>query len=285
MRHVNWMLALAAAAALVAPASGAAQARQRSIDEFVNAQGRVPIPGPPGGLTEPPIGNILAWMKWIRSEDCATTPGLRRAAKVDFAGLADRYLASKGLPTLGTTYDGSITERPVDGGAIVSVRLHTRNAPAWVRDNPWLDANCDGYNSAGDKIGATSWLFGSNAAQLAAGGTPALVDVEFHLVFLSPAMGAPMPDLVQFSIDPVYLNKRIYVSIAAHGVGELAAGAALAGLGEPGDPAELVLKQVGLLETYADLPDAAEQPQGHPGIWSNGGWPAEVLNVRPIGAP
>lgn len=262
-----------------------AEARQRPIEEFVDAQGRVAIPGPPGGLTEPPIGNILAWMKWLPSDDCATTPGLRRAAKVDFAALADRYLASKGLPTFGTSYDGSITERPVEGGAIVSVRLHTRNAPAWVRENPWMDANCDGFYSTGDSIGATAWVFGSNAAQLAAGASPSLVDAEFHLVFFSPAMGAPMPDLVQFSIDPVYLNKRIYISIAAHGDGLLAAGAPLAGLGEPGDPAALVIRQVGLLETYANLPDAADQPQGHEGIWSNAGYPAEVVEIKPIGGP
>lgn len=271
-------LVLAAAAPDVRSDDGAAAARQRPIEEFVDAQGTYcggPLVGFPDCKAEGPIGNLVAWQKYV--------DGYRRFVRVDFPALTDRYLVSQGMPALGTTYYGNITERPLpDGTAQVSVRLHTRNAPAWLRYNVWNDNDQNGAWSSGDTLGATFWAWGANAAQLAAGAAPALVDVEFKIVFVNPAMGAAMPDLYQFYFDPVYVGKRLYLSITARGAGELAAGAAALGLGAPGDPADLLLHQVGLLEVYANLPEEAGQPGNDGGIFNNAGWPVELLEVKPL---
>jgi hypothetical protein len=270
-------LVLAAAAPAVR-ADDSAAARQRPIEEFVDAQGTYcggPLVNYPGCKAEGPIGNLIAFQKYVA--------GYRRFVRVDFPALTDRYLASEGLPTLGTTYYGSITEQPLpDGTAHVSVRLHTQNAPAWLRYNVWNDNDQNGVWSAGDTLGATFWAWGANAAQLATGSAPSLLDVEFKIVFINPAMGAPMPDLFQFYFDPVYVGKRLYLSITAKGAGELAADAAALGLGEPGDPADLRLHQVGLPEVYANLPEEAGQPGHTGGIFNNAGWPVELLEVKPL---
>ncbi len=282
MTVTSWIASSAAlvlaAAAPAALADTARAARQRPIEEFVEAQGTYcggPLINSPGCKAEGPIGNLLGWQKYV--------DGYRRFLRVDFPALTDRYLASEGMPAVGTSYDGSITERPLpDGTAQVSVRLHTRSAPAWLRYNVWNDNDQNGVWSAGDTLGATFWAWGANAAQLAAGAAPALVDVEFKIVFVNPAMGAPMPDLYRFYFDPVYVGQRLYLSITATGTGELAAGAAALGLGAPGDPADLLLHQVGLLEVYANLPDEAGQPGSSGGIFNNGGWPVELLEVKPL---
>lgn len=274
---VNCVVTLVGFACLALPSTGSAQARQRSIDEFVTAQGTYcggPLPTFRDCMVEWPVGNLIAFQKYV--------DGYRRFVRVDFPGLVDRYLASAGRTPFGTTWSGSITERPLqDGTAIVSVRLLTQNAPAWVRYNAWID-NGDGRWGPGDSLSASSkWAWGANAAKLAAGADPSLVDAEFKLVFVNPSMGAPMPDLYQFLFDPRYVGKRLYISITAHGAGTLAANAAELGLGAPGDPADLLLHQVGLLEVYANLPDAAD-PGNFGGIFNNGGWPAELLEIKPI---
>lgn len=271
---VRTVISCLAAASVVVPSAGSAQARQRPISDFVEAQGTYcggPLAGFPGCKVEGPVGNLIAFQKYV--------DGYRRFVRVDFPGLLDRYLASQGRPTVGTTWSGGITERPLDDGtAMVSVTLHTQNAPAWVRYNAWIDDG-DGRWGPGDSLGPSRWAWGANAAQLAAGAAPSLVDVEFKLVFISPAMGAPMPDLYRFMFDPPYVGKRLYLSITARGTGLLAADAAALGLGEPGDPADLLLHQVGLLETYANLPDAAD-PGNDSGIFNNAGWPAELLELK-----
>ncbi len=262
-----------------AAAVSANAARQRPIADFVQKQGTYCVqlsPGAPCFVADAPVGNILGWQKW--------TGGYRRFAKVDYAGLVDRYLAANELATLGTTFDGSITERPLaDGTAEVTVRLHTSLAPAWVTYRAWTDANGDGVGTSSELSGPTLKAWGKLQNELVAGAPAALVDSDFHLVFISPSMGAPMPDMTQFSIDAAYIGKRLYVAITAHGVGALAVDAAALGLGEPGDLANLVLHQVGLLDVYSDMPDAAAKPAGHPGIWNNGGWPTEVLELKPVG--
>jgi hypothetical protein len=277
---VKTCITCAALLLLAVPSSGlAAPTRQRPIEDFVAKQGTYCVqlaPGAPCFLAEGPIGNILAFMKW--------TDGYRRFARVDYAALVDRYLEAHGLPTWGTTYDGSITERPLpDGRAEVSVRLHTRNTPGWVTYRTWNDANGDGVGTGSELSGPTLKAWGHTASELASGAYPALVNVEFHLVFVNIAMGAPMPDMTQFSFDPAYIGTRLYTSITASGAGELAADAATLGLGAPGAPADLVLHQVGLFEVWGELPDAAEKPAGHEGIWNNSGWPTEVLELKPFG--
>src|SRR5262245_20863131 len=99
----------------------------RPIAELVDAQGRFCFPDGLGGclLSAPPWPNFLAF----RQED----PEL--CMMVDYAGVADRYLreVSGGAVSLGTTMDGSISERTLDDGRVLlSVRLQTERALTWV---------------------------------------------------------------------------------------------------------------------------------------------------------
>jgi len=236
---------------------------QRPIEEFVAAQGTYCVvmgTNPACVLFEPPAGNVLGW---ISIQD-----GVRYFAKVDFAGLADRYLGG----VLGTTFEGSITERRMpDGRAEVSVRLHTRDALAWV--------------SGRTQTPAGSWgpafpLFGHPAHQVEAGADAAFADCEFRFVFVNPAMGAPMPDLTQFSFDPAYIGQRLFESISARA----------RGLTPDHAPAALVLHMTGLMETYQQIVERRverygedwEAPSTH-GIWTDAGWPGGVLEIKPIG--
>lgn len=250
------------AAAAATAAASASAAVQRPIEDFVARQGTycVLMGGTECVLFEPPVANILGWIK--------IKDGVRRYARVDFAGLADRYLGG----ALGTTFAGGITERPLpDGRAEVTVRLHTRNALAWV----WGRAVLPGG------FGPNHRLWGHTATEVAAGAAPALVDSDFTVVFLSPAMGAPMPDLTQFSFDATYAGARVREAIVTHGLGELTADAEALGVG-PAGPAELVVHQLGLFEVYANVAEDRDPLPNDGGIW-NGGWPVELLNLVPVG--
>ncbi len=274
---VKWLACAALLLGALAGRALAAPTSQRPIEDFVNAQGTYCIPPQyyPTCNVEPPIGNLVAWQRWI--------DGYRRFARVDFVGLVDRYLEANGMPTFGTSIMGSITERPLpDGTAQVSVRLHATHAPAWVTYRKWIDLNGDGVGTGNELSGPTLKAWGNGAAALAAGAAPSLGDVEFKIVFINPSMGAPMPDLYRFYFDPVYAAAKLYMSIAAQGIGELGGDAATIGLGDPGAPADLLIHQVGLLEVFASLPETAGQPGMHEGIFNNGGWPVELLEIKPI---
>src|SRR5437762_111058 len=80
----------------------------RPIADFVSAQGTTAI-------NVPPSPDYFGW----------TDTAHNRAISVDYAGLANNYLAAHGAP-LGTTTDGTINERALPGGrAEVTVLLHT----------------------------------------------------------------------------------------------------------------------------------------------------------------
>lgn len=281
----RWLIAAVPLLVAVPSLSLAGQPRHRPIEEFVQAQGTFcyrPTPLASCFLAEGPVGNIVGWMTY---ED-----GFRRFARVDFAGLVDRYRLANGLPAVGTTFEGSITERPLkDGRAEVTVVLHTRNAPAWIRFNPWTDRNGDGLGTSDEVSAPSAWVWGRRAAELAAGAEPTLVEAEYTLVFVNPAMGHPMPDLLQFSFDPTYQDqpgdlKRLSTSIVAWGVGELNADAATVGLGSAGEPLALWLAQVGLFSFRERLSGLPEQvPPWLDRFLRNGGWLVEVLDLQPVG--
>ncbi|MFT3917457.1 MAG: hypothetical protein QM704_26240 [Anaeromyxobacteraceae bacterium] len=297
MRNVRqrsrWMLVLLSllavpAIAFAGPHGGrSGKVGHRPIEEFVQAQGTYCYRTAPDAacfLAEPPVGNVIGWAEF---ED-----GYRRFVRVDFAGLVDRYLAANGLPVWGTRFKGSITERPLkDGRAEVTVVLHTRNAPAWLRYNPWNDANGDGLGTSNEVTAPSAWVWGPRAADLATGAEAALVDLEYTVVFVSPRMGAPMPDLLQFSFDPVYMDapgdlKRLSTSIVAWGVGELRPDAGAVGLGTAGEPMALWVNQVGLFRLRERLAeDPAHVPPGP--MWErfmkNGGWLVEQVELEPVG--
>jgi hypothetical protein len=283
----KWMKCVALLAVTIPSLALAGRPVLRPIEDFTSAQGTYcyqPAPGAACFLAEPPTGNIIAWSTF--------QDGYRRFARVDFAGLVDRYLVANGLPAVGTRITGTIVERPLkDGRAEVTVVLHARNAPAWVRFNPWNDLNGDGLGTSNEVTAPSTWVWGARAAELAAGAVPTLVDAEYTLVFINPSMGAPMPDLLQFSFDPVYKDApgalvRLSTSIRAWGVGELRPEAASIGLGDAGEPRALEVVQVGLFELREALAANPERLPPVPGIdrfLANGGWLIEVVDLEPVG--
>jgi hypothetical protein len=108
-----WCLGLALL--LAVPSVSWAQAQQRPISEFIDAQTLVPTTYTP--WFEPASGNWLFFDAFGKYND-----------RFDLA--------------LGTTFDGRVTVRPIaGGGAHVSVVLHTKNGLCWGYKDPVSPAN------------------------------------------------------------------------------------------------------------------------------------------------
>jgi hypothetical protein len=174
---------------------------------------------------------------------------------VDYAGFATRYLEQAGGPSLGTTYDGSITERLLnDGRAEVTITLRTENALAFVQP-------CEGFP-------ASPILFGALPADILAGATPAVGSSFFSITYLAPP-GYPFPEPVQlFIAEPPYE----LVKIAFHGdaTGPFQAAS---GFGE-GTLGRLRIQQVGRV-----TPGLLNREGDYPGDF----FPVENVTLRPIG--
>src|SRR5215510_4082499 len=116
IEFTDWLRAARTFLALSLAFAGTAQPQpvtHRPITDFTNAQVLGAI-----GMTTP--------------STCIPPQCAGRLASFDYPGLADRVLSTLGRP-LGTTIDGSITERLLpDGRADVQVVLHTTNALSWV---------------------------------------------------------------------------------------------------------------------------------------------------------
>lgn len=160
---------LAGLAGMLSPTDAAAQTNERSLDEFLAAQGTYDF-GPYGVPFLPPVPNFIGW----------TDPQLGWAISVDYAGLADATCGG----IAGTTFRGEVKETPLpDGRALVSVELETANAITFVTDGsdpndpvlfgePWI-------NDGGDCLFAEP---------------PALGESELKVSFTIPYPGAPLPD-------------------------------------------------------------------------------------------
>jgi hypothetical protein len=97
----------------------------------------------------------------------------------DYAGVRARQILARGGPDLGTTFSGTVTERPLaDGTAEVHVVLHTDNAFAIGRD-----------------LITFAILFGHSVPQVVAGADVAIGSCDYDLTFVNAAPGAPLPDL------------------------------------------------------------------------------------------
>jgi hypothetical protein len=221
----------------------AAAATQRSIADFVAAQGTYCLDDGAGGcvLFVPPVANFFAW---------AAPSNL--AAAVDYAGLAD---ASLGY-VLGTTTSGTVTERPLDDGrAEVSVVLRTDSALSW--------AIAGTYPNAFDYRGAPL-LFGARVPDVLAGATPALGQSQLTVVFVNPEPGAPLPDLLDL-VGTRFADVRSIAFRAS------AAGALRAAFGVPdGAPGRLAVAQTALFAT------------GFHGAVADG-FPAERVELHAVG--
>jgi len=221
----------------------AIQAVHRPISDFVSAQGTT-------SFFVPPVPDYIGW---------STPEG--RAASVDYAGVANNWLITNGLPQgLGTTTDGTINERPLaDGRAEVSVLLHTKNALTYV-----LQCGGGGCDFANDVV-----LFGHRAQQVALGADAALGDSFLNVVFKNPAPGLPMPDVVanNFCIGANPADCEL-VSLSFHAN---ANGALRAAFGVPdGTPGKAIVAQTGIL--------FRAQFKGATGD----GFPAELVELRVV---
>jgi hypothetical protein len=225
----------------------AIQVAHRPISDFVSAQGTTSI-------FIPPVPDYIGW----------TTPE-GRAGSVDYAGVANNWLMANGLPQgLGTTTDGTITERSLaDGRAEVSVLLHTKNALTYVfQCNSVSPLSCDFAN---DVV-----LFGHRAQQVALGADAALGDSFLNVVFKNPAPGLPMPDVVanNFCIGPNSADCEL-VSLSIHAN---ANGALRAAFGVPdGTPGKAIVAQTGVLF------------RAHFKGATGDGFPAELIELRVVG--
>jgi len=155
MKHsgkIWWLVGLAALLAM--PSMAWAQAEQRPISDFIDAQ----EVGPPTTYTpwfDPKSSN------WLFFDA--------------FGTFNERF----GL-NLGTTFDGRLTVRRLpDGRAHVSVVLHTKNGVCWGYTGGTAPANL---------------VFGNRPAIVAGGATPSIGEGITRLEFEMPSVGSPLPD-------------------------------------------------------------------------------------------
>jgi len=212
----------------------------RPIQDFLDAQGTYCIDDGMGGclLFVPPVANFLGW----------SDPATGLLASVDYAGLADEYLAG----ALGTSHSGSVRERALpDGRAEVRVFLQTTNALSWA--------------TAGD-FNAPLW-FGSRVTDvLSDGALPSLGASFLWLHFINTSAGAPLPDLLQLVFAPEPGQELLRVAFQAGADGLLRSPSGF----PDGTPGRLVVVEQGLFMT------------GFHGAVGDG-FPVERIDLLPTG--
>jgi hypothetical protein len=190
MSSRKWFVAVlfAFAFAFAFALAPAASAGQRSIEEFVAAQGTYCFDDGAGGclLFVPPSPNFFG--------SFAFQDG--RLGSVDYAGLSDGVLCPDGHVTnFGTTFSGAVTERRLqDGRAEVTVNLTTKRAVAWAVDDPYATFD----------YGSGPLAFGYRPCDaLPEGQSHALANSFLQLVFINTAPNAPLPDMMQLFVEPL----------------------------------------------------------------------------------
>jgi hypothetical protein len=160
-----------------------AQGNQRPLSDFLNAQGTTTC-------FTPPAPAQLGWGTGPGKTNGQANLTPPRFALIDYAGLEAKYLLDHGM-NIGTTISGTVTERNLaDGHALVRVDLHTKNALGWAIQDP-SDLNADPL------------VFGARVLDVLAGKIPALGNSHVIFEFINSAPGAPLPDMVGISYDPV----------------------------------------------------------------------------------
>jgi hypothetical protein len=245
-----WLIALPS----VALAAG--KVTHRPLSDFLSTQGTYCIDDDHGGclLFVPPDPNFLGW-----TSDFDKSPVL--FAGVDYAGLANAYLA-----TSGPQFAGSITERPLaDGRAEVKVSLHTSNANIWIIE---LDLS-PGADVLAQIAGNAPALFGHRPANVLAGAGQALAYTLLEVSFINDAPGAPLPDLVQLANFPDTLPhvQLQMLKLVANATGPLTADFGVA----EGTPGRCTIVQTGLI-AHSGRGRALEDA-----------YPAEMITCRPVG--
>ena len=244
---VGAVVAMVALALAGNPAAGG-PAGQRPLSDFLDTQG--------SANDFDPAGNFWGWI--------APAPGVKtptssyvggNAAVCDYAGLENKYLVANGGPDLGTSFTGSVKERPLKDGRIeVSVELHTKNALVWgtrITAPDFGDAFSDPV------------IFGARPDDVLNGATPAIG--ECHSAFTWKQAPGELIDFCKaFEFPDVEV---VNWSFRANGSGPLTA---VAGLGPDGTPGRLFISQTGFFRTsfMGATADA---------------FPAEIVEVRKVG--
>lgn len=228
---------------------------QRPLSDFLSTQGTTSI----FNCCAPPVPDYVGW---TRASD--TPPSDQRLALVDYAGVANSWLIANGHPSLGTTFGGSINERPLpDGRAEVTVVLHTRNALAYlVPFDPGGPINQNQINPL---------FFGFRPQDLLADPAkePALGESELLVVFKNTVAGAPLPDLVNlFVLGNVEQGQEpVFISFHANAMGNLRTASGF----PEGSPGQLRVSETGVLFRGPFKGGTAD------------GFPAESVELRRIG--
>jgi hypothetical protein len=253
-------LVLVAVLAL-ALASTAQAGRERSIEEFIAAQGTYCLetgdPEHPCFLFVEPFPNFFG--------SSAAVDG--RLGSVDYAGLVDSFTRPDGHVTnFGTRFAGSVTERDLkDGRVQVTVNLITKNALAWAVDDPGFTFDFNG-----------SLAFGYRPCETPPEGqTHALANSSMHITFINPGPNMPLPDLLQLFGNPLPGQEPLTMSMHQSADGALRS-SPYNNFTE-GAPGQLTITQTGLL----GLPESLAQcDKPHPPATCDG-FPAERVIVQP----
>lgn len=241
---LSLVAAVLLAAAMTALPAWADATTTYSVEDWVLAQGSCTdldndtVCGEdPDDLYVPPTRNFLGW----------TDPAQGRLSGIDYAGVAARYLEYECAQSidLETSFGGSVKARDVgDGQALVTVVLHTKNALAWVSDDP--NGTYDFAN--------TPLLFGARAGDVCTdGATPSVVDTTLKVQYYAP-LDDPIVDIGTFA----YPFRTL--SFQASGKGLLA----------DGSTGKLTVSEVGIFQTQSQSP-------------SFDGFPVEFINLHPVG--
>jgi hypothetical protein len=209
----------------------AAQAVQRPLSDFLDAQGTISI----FNCCAPPVPDYIGWTRPF-----ATPTADQRLALVDYAGVANEWLVEQGYPSLGTTFSGHIIERPLrDGRAEVKVVLHTQNALTYVTTYD--------VNGPINQAQINPLLFGWRPQDLLADAAkvPTLGESHLTVVFINSAPGAPLPDLINLLIlgDTAPGQEPITISFHSNVTGQFRAASGF----PDGDPGHLIVTQTGVL--------------------------------------
>jgi hypothetical protein len=224
---------------------------QRPLSDFLNTQGSVIN-------FVPPVPDYLGWSTSFNEPDV-------RFALIDYAGIAAKWIEDNAGLSLGTSINGSVSERRLsDGRAEITILLHTKNALIWAMS---IDpANCCDFVN-------TPLLFGYRAQDLVANPTlqPALAECQFQFVFKNSAPGAPIPDLVDAFIfgNTAPGQELVSYSLKANGDGPLRAE-----FGVPdGTRGRIIVTQIGLLFRGLSSPDQWRGARSD-------GFPVEKIELR-----
>jgi hypothetical protein len=168
---------------------------QRSLSDFLNAQGTFCFPDGMGGcfLFFSPVPLYLG--AGANADNSLET-------WVDYLGVANRWADG----AFGTQINGTVTERALsDGRAQVDVTLQATHALTFV--------------TAGTP--PAPLLFGHYAPDVLAGVDGAFGRTSFHISFINTAPGAPLPDIIQVLFLPAAGQEAIQVNIASTATGTL----------------------------------------------------------------